>query len=728
MGKSSVVSAAWRSTCSVPPFKEIVLCWKPSSVKDDLAIEKDSLIGRLVAGQYRIASRLGTGAMATIYRAVDEKNQREVALKIVKPEIMSNKTAAARFHREAKAASKLEHAGIVAIIAWGFDDEHPYIAMELIEGEDLFELLDRRGSLTEEQALLVVIALCDALHVAHEQGVVHRDLTPENIMVGGLEAGEATDRIHIKVLDFGIAKLVGPGGPGDMWADETVPQALTKVGSAVGTPSHMAPEQARGDQVDGRTDIYACGVLLYEMVTGHLPFEGDNPLHVAIRQVRDAPPPPTLHKPDMHPELEEIILRMLEKDPDARFQTVAELESALGEVLRDIDPDHQTAQRAIPSGMEDELQTVQREVPPELDDPDFEQRTAELRVPSSLRSMVNKQVDKGDEGSAQVEPEPPTLDDGEDPLTKVVATSASGEPVTVEMDTLQGNTLRNKMRDRLRESIAVAKTGGAAAARRGVADEPSSNDPTPFLGRGRIPRVAPKTQLSLEREDTGDRGSAPPKETGPSGTFRVNSASERVASERAASTPLATSELEHDIEDEDSEGAIATVVADPNDLSDSMAQSVLQARAIAEASRQESNKRATAMSVTKQSDFGAVVGVGGAHAVSSQVPSIEVIAADSVTNPGSELQVAVEAASRPVEGAALHGRGKRVPAHSITANLPVSEWGAGPNTRGAANELENLLRQMPRQRQPVVGSVVVLVFLGVAILALIYLLVGVATF
>ena len=140
----------------------------------------------------------------------------------------------------------------------------------------------------------------------------------------------------VKVLDFGIAKLVGPL-PGDVFSDETVPQVLTKAGSAVGTPSHMAPEQARGGEVDGRADIYAVGVLLYEMITGHLPFEGTNPMLVAIQQVRDEPPSPRVHLPSINPSLERLILRMLEKDPADRPQSASALAGELLAVLAMID-------------------------------------------------------------------------------------------------------------------------------------------------------------------------------------------------------------------------------------------------------------------------------------------------------------------------------------------------------------------------------------------------------
>jgi serine/threonine protein kinase len=302
---------------------------------------EDALVGRVVAGRYRLVAPVGTGAMATIYRAEQEAEPRKVAVKLVRPEILKNRTAAARFHREAKAASRLDHPGIVRVLDWGVDGELPYLVMELVDGEDLFDCLDREGRMDQSMALAVVQRLCDALAAAHAEGVIHRDLKPENIMLVPVDAPPGRDQLAIKVLDFGIAKLLGPYGD-ELWGDQTVPQVLTQVGSAVGTPSHMAPEQARGNEVDGRADIYACGVLLYEMVTGHLPFEGNNPIAVAVAQVRDPPVPPRSHLPDLHPAVERIILRCLEKAPEVRYQTAFELKDAITVAIAELEVDPST--------------------------------------------------------------------------------------------------------------------------------------------------------------------------------------------------------------------------------------------------------------------------------------------------------------------------------------------------------------------------------------------------
>ena len=279
------------------------------------------MVGRIVGDKYRMLERIGAGAMATIYRARRVSDDLEVAVKVVLPKLAKNRTVAARIQREVKAASKLDHPGCVKIYDWGVDGRTLYIAMELITGQDVFEVIQRDRRLEQGRAVDIALEVLDVLAHAHAAGVIHRDLKPENIML----LDQPKDGYQLKILDFGIAKLVGP----DLWSDETVPEKLTRAGSAVGTPSHMAPEQARGIEVDARADIYACGVLLYETVSGHLPFEGKSPIEVAVKQVRDPPRPPSEHFAEIHPELERIILRCLEKDPAARWHSAVALSHEL---------------------------------------------------------------------------------------------------------------------------------------------------------------------------------------------------------------------------------------------------------------------------------------------------------------------------------------------------------------------------------------------------------------
>jgi serine/threonine protein kinase len=686
--------------------------------------------------------------MATIYRAVS--GERAVALKVVKPDIVRNKTAAARFHREAKAASRLRHPGIVQVLAWGFEKEMPYIAMELVEGEDLFEFLDRRGLLSEEQSMRIGVRLCEALAAAHAQGVVHRDLKPENIMV---TPRPDSDELSIKVLDFGIAKLVGPG-PGDMWGDETVPQVLTKVGSAVGTPSHMAPEQARGDPVDGRTDIYACGVLLYEMSTGHLPFEGDNPLHVAIRQVRDPPPPPSVHRPDILPALERIILRALEKDPGARFQTAIELRSellvALGE--QDDGPDVTAQQLAVaddrsddapaPSDDVDDAHTAQRDQPAEL-------RASQERPPAA-RTLVAEGI-------------PARYDDEHDPPTRVVKPDSAtaqrelsgtqvDDPATMELDTVAGPTMRREV-GALRQIIDAALQASRApqAAPRPRASEtgtltsaalrpsqpprtpvpiapartpvplpsapPESTDDTPFLDRARIARPLAKTATLT--------GQAPADAVANvAADFRLRAGGTILTEPEQDEDPTAVSQAipqtpaaPRHIEDEDSEGSVATVVSSVGGLPSQLEKMVEAARAAAALEREKVSqsgstaKRSPALSVTKQSEFG-MIGLSSRDVV----PAIEVI-------PAAAEPVQPMSSSYPPP----QPDPQAMMPHDSSAP-PITHWPPPTQGRRAANELEDLLKQMPQQRQPILSSMVVIVLLGLAIVVLVWLLVGAATF
>ncbi|MRG90568.1 protein kinase domain-containing protein [Polyangium spumosum] len=298
-----------------------------------------ALIGSTLAGRFRITSFLGEGAMATVYRGVQDADPREVAVKVMHPELARDTTFARRFRREAKAASRLNHKNTVQIIDYGVDGNIAYIAMELLQGRDLFEILTVERRLAEARAARILMEVCDVLTIAHEQGVVHRDLKPENIMILGQP--DAAGRERIKVLDFGIAKILDKelkeGEGGDNPPPSAAPSsAITSVGVIVGTPEYMSPEQCRGESVDARSDIYACGVLLYQLVTGQIPFSGDSIIDIALKHIRQPPPRPSALTPFMHKGLEAIILTALEKWPAQRQQNAAELKAALEKVLPEL--------------------------------------------------------------------------------------------------------------------------------------------------------------------------------------------------------------------------------------------------------------------------------------------------------------------------------------------------------------------------------------------------------
>jgi serine/threonine-protein kinase len=301
-------------------------------------MRKDALIGRTVAGRFTIKSFLGEGGMATVYTADQEAEPRRVALKVMNQDLMTDRTFVRRFQREAKAAARVQHPNSVQIIDYGVAGDLLYIAMELLEGDDLYVLLEREGAIAQGRAVRILIEVCDALMVAHELGIVHRDLKPENIMV-------LTDPTHangerVKVLDFGIAKLLAQDALNEeRGVDSRAEQAsaVTRAGTFIGTPAYMSPEQCGLLPVDTRADIYTCGVLLFQLITGRLPFEGQTPLHTATLHIHQAPPAPSSFAPAIDPRIEALILKALSKKPAERHQTARHLGSALRKMLPDLD-------------------------------------------------------------------------------------------------------------------------------------------------------------------------------------------------------------------------------------------------------------------------------------------------------------------------------------------------------------------------------------------------------
>jgi serine/threonine-protein kinase len=308
---------------------------------DPATTNKATLIGRTLAeGRFRITGFIGEGAMATVYRGVQDAEPRDIAIKVMHPHLVGDPSFVKRFRREAKAASVLKHPNSVQIIDWGIEGELPYIAMELLSGQDLFELLVVEKALNQALAVRILIQVSDALAAAHDLGIVHRDLKPENVML--LRDPEDPSMERVKVLDFGIAKIVDRN---DKDPDEPPPSigdsVLTTVGVIVGTPQYMSPEQCRAGPIDARSDVYACGILLYQLVTGKLPFTGEHPFEIAMKQVREPPPLPSSVLPTIHPELEKVILTALEKWPAQRQQSARELRADLAKVLRLLPDDRQ---------------------------------------------------------------------------------------------------------------------------------------------------------------------------------------------------------------------------------------------------------------------------------------------------------------------------------------------------------------------------------------------------
>jgi len=278
----------------------------------------DPLIGRVLGGRYRLVERLGQGGMGTVYRAVHTLMDKPVAVKILRGELAGDSEAVARFHREARSASKLDHDHCIRVTDFGqSDDGLLFLVMELLDGESLGSVA-RRGPVPPARAAAIGLAIAEALQHAHEAGIIHRDLKPDNVFL----ARRAKGRELVKVLDFGLAKLVAEG---------TLGPAITRDGTVFGTPEYMAPEQAEGEKLDGRTDVYALGVILYQLIVGDVPFRSTNFMALLTKQVSEDPVPPHERRPDLElpAGLEAVVMRCLEKSADDRFATAQDVADAL---------------------------------------------------------------------------------------------------------------------------------------------------------------------------------------------------------------------------------------------------------------------------------------------------------------------------------------------------------------------------------------------------------------
>jgi serine/threonine-protein kinase len=291
------------------------------SDSDPVVVEADPNLGRVLAERYRIVRLLGSGGMGSVYRAEHVHMKKPVAVKILHRHMTTNAEVVARFEREAVAAGRIEHPNVAAATDFGkLEDGSFYLALEYVEGKSLGDVLERE-KLGPYRALVIARQITDALAAAHAAGIVHRDLKPDNVLL--VERDGLAD--FVKVLDFGIAKLHLDEGSGH--------KPLTQIGTIFGTPQYMSPEQGQGKPVDGRSDLYALGVILYEMLAGKLPFDADDLVVLITRQVTEPPPP----LPETIPApVRALVLELLEKKPEARVQSAQELAARIDELLGEL--------------------------------------------------------------------------------------------------------------------------------------------------------------------------------------------------------------------------------------------------------------------------------------------------------------------------------------------------------------------------------------------------------
>jgi serine/threonine-protein kinase len=278
--------------------------------------------GEVIAGRYELLELIGKGGMSSVYKAHDRLLDRQIAVKVLHPHFTEDEEYVERFRREARSVAQLSHPNIVTVIDRGEDDGRQFIVFEYVEGENLKQLLERTGPMPVRDALLLALQMARALSFAHGRGLIHRDVKPQNVLLNA--DGQA------KMTDFGIARSVDV-------------QGVTITGTVLGTSEYIAPEQARGQQVDAQTDVYSLGVVLYELLVGGVPYEGETFVTVALKHVNEPTPSVLDRRPELPPRVALAVERAMAKSPDERFASMQELVDELEACLDELDPSAEQA-------------------------------------------------------------------------------------------------------------------------------------------------------------------------------------------------------------------------------------------------------------------------------------------------------------------------------------------------------------------------------------------------
>jgi serine/threonine protein kinase len=366
---SSVSLSRHCSKCGGRFPADFRVCPRDAVPLDDAPEDEDPLLGQVLADSYVVTRVLGEGGMGRVYEAKHTRlRDKRFAVKFLYPDLARQPDVVTRFQREAEAASAIAHPNVVGVHDVNVTPEgQPYIVAELLQGEELGEYLERAGKLPVADAIRIVRQICKALGAAHDAGVVHRDVKPENVFLTGDVSKLET--ATVKVIDFGISKVAQAGG-----------EALTKTGVVMGTPDYMAPEQARGDHVDTRVDVYAVGAILYRSLTGKKPFEGLDAMATLTAVLVQEPGRPTVVNPEVPLALELVIQRAMAKNAKDRYQSMAELERELAA----FDPELLSRPSALPpptsSPPDPNAQTVVKRLSPRQARAHLEQTQQSVRV------------------------------------------------------------------------------------------------------------------------------------------------------------------------------------------------------------------------------------------------------------------------------------------------------------------------------------------------------------